>query len=146
MLGKTNELMLRLDADEPHVTAFLGVLDPRTGHLSYASAGHPAPVHLGAFSSRLLDVAPGPPLGTFAGDYANAHVTLTLEDCLVLYTDGVIEARRGRELFGERRLVDVVGGLRGRSAQELAEAVRGAATDFAGRLTDDLQIVTLRLA
>ena len=146
VLGKTNELMLRFDADEPHVTAFLGVLDPRTGHLTYASAGHPAPVHLGAFSNRLLEVVSGPPLGTFASEYTNAFVTLTLEDCLVLYTDGVTEARQGRELFGERRLLDVVGGLRGRSAQELAEGVRSAALEFAGRLTDDLQIVTLRLA
>ena len=50
LLGKANELLLRFDPDEPHVTAFLAVLDPQTGHLSYATAGHPAPVHLGAFS------------------------------------------------------------------------------------------------
>ena len=56
ILAKTNELLLRFDPDEPHVTAFCAVLDPHTGHLSYASAGHPAPVHLGAFSCRPLDV------------------------------------------------------------------------------------------
>ena len=53
----------------------------------------------------------------------------------MLYTDGVTEARRGGELFGEQRLLDVVCGLRGRSAQEVAEGVRSAALDFAGRLT-----------
>ena len=56
ILGKTNELLLRFDPDDPHVTAFCAVLDPHTGHLSYASAGHPAPVHLGAFSCRPLEV------------------------------------------------------------------------------------------
>ena len=108
------------------------MLDPHTGHLSYASAGHPAPVHLGAFTCRPLEVAYGPPLGSFERPYANAHATLTLEDYLVLYTDGVTEARRGGELLGERRLLEIVAGLRGRSAQEVAEGVRDAALAFAG--------------
>ena len=94
VLTKANELLLRFDPDEPHVTAFLAVLDPHTGHLSCASAGHPAPVHLSAFSCRTLDVIFGPPLGTFEWPYANAHAMLTLEDYLVLFTDGVTEARR----------------------------------------------------
>jgi len=146
VLAKTNELLLRFDPDEPHVTAFLAVIDPHTGHLSYASAGHPAPVHLGAFSARLLDVAFGPPLGSFERSYTNGHAMLTLEDYLVFYTDGVTEARRGSEQLGAERLLAVVSGLRGRSAQEVAEGVRAAALAFAGRLRDDLQVVVLRLA
>jgi len=146
VLGKANELLLRSGADEPHVTAFLAVLDHTTGHLSYASAGHPAPVHVGAFSCRALDVRFGPPHGTFAVPYDSDHVTLTLDDYLVLYTDGVTEARRGVELLGEARLLDVAASLRGRSAQEVAEGVRDAALEFAGELRDDLQVVALRLA
>jgi PAS domain S-box-containing protein len=147
ILGKANELLLHFDPDESHVTAFLAVLDPHTGHLSYASAGHPAPVHLSAFTCGTLDVAFGPPLGTFERTYENAHAMLTLEDYLVLYTDGVTEARRDGELLGERRLLEIVEGLRGRSAQEVAEGVRDAAADFAkDRLHDDLQVVVLRLA
>jgi serine phosphatase RsbU (regulator of sigma subunit) len=64
----------------------------------------------------------------------------------LLYTDGVTEARRGRECFGEKRLVDLVCRLRRRSAQEVAEAVRAAALEFAGSLRDDLHVVCLRLA
>ena len=146
ILGKTNELMLRLDPDEPHVTAFLAVLDPHTGHLSYASAGHPAPIHLGAFTCRPLDVTFGPPLGSFDRPYASAHAMLTLDSCLVLYTDGVTEARQGAELLGEERLVEVVRALRGLPAQQVAEGVRDAAIAFAGNLSDDLQVVVLRLA
>ena len=103
-------------------------------------------MHLGAFSCRALDVAFGPPLGSFDHSYPNAHAMLTLEDYLVLYTDGVTEARRGDELFGEQRLLEAVSGLRGRSAQAVAEGVRDAALAFAGRLRDDLQVVVLRLA
>ena len=147
VLARTNELMLRHDPDDPHVTVFCAVLDPNTGHLSYASAGHPAPVHLGAFTCRSLDVAFGPPLGSFERPYADAHAMLTLEDYLVLFTDGVTEARRDGDLLGEQRLLEIVSALRGRSAQEVAEGVRDAASDFAaGRLNDDLQVVVLRLA
>jgi GAF domain-containing protein/anti-sigma regulatory factor (Ser/Thr protein kinase) len=146
VLARTNELLMRFDPDEPHVTAFLAVLDPHTGHLSYASAGHPAPVHLRAFVCRPLDVTFGPPLGSFARPYTNAHTMLTFDDYLVLYTDGVTEARRGSDLLGERRLVEIVGGLRGRSAQEAADAVCNGALEFAGMLRDDLQVVVLRLA
>ncbi len=146
ILAKANELLLRFDPDEAHVTALCAVLDPRTGHLTYASAGHPAPVHLGASSCRSLDVVFGPPLGTFRRPYANAHAMLTLEDYLVLYTDGVAEARRGDELLGEQRLLDVVERLRGGSAQEVAEGVRDGALVWADQLRDDLQVVVLRLA
>ena len=84
------------------MTAFLTVLDPHTGHLTYASAGHPAPIHLAAFSCRPLDVTFGPPLGTFERPYANAHAMLTIEDYLVLYTDGVTEARTRRRRAARR--------------------------------------------
>jgi len=146
ILAKTNELLLRFDPAEPHVTAFLAVLDPHTGHLSYASAGHPAPIHLGAFTCQTLDVAFGPPLGSFDRPYANANAMLTLDSYLVLYTDGVTEARKGVEFLGEQRLLEIVSGLRGRSAQEVADGVRDAALSFAGQLRDDLQAVVLRLA
>ena len=65
VLARTNELLLRFDPDDPHVTAFLAVLDPHGGRLDYASAGHPAPVHLGARSCGLLEVPFGLPLGSF---------------------------------------------------------------------------------
>jgi PAS domain S-box-containing protein len=146
ILAKANELLLRYDPDEAHVTAFLAVLDPRTGHLHYASAGHPAPVHLGAASCRPLDVVFGPPLGSFERPYTENHAMLTIDDYLVLYTDGVTEARRAGELLGEARLLEIVAGLRGRSAQDVAATVRDAALAFAGQLRDDLQVVVLRLA
>ena len=145
ILGKTNELQLRFDPDDPHVTAFCAVLDPATRPLNYASAGHPAPVHLGAFGCRTLDVRYGPPLGAFERPYTNGHAMLTLEDYLVFYTDGVTEARRNGELFGEQRLLR---SWAARAAVRLrvAEAVRDAAIGFSGRLRDDLQLMVLRLA
>jgi len=145
VLRKTSEALLRYAPHEPHVTAFFGVLDPSSGSLLAASAGHPAPIHLSPGSCAPLTVTYGPPLGSFAHDYATTRGSLTGADSLVLYTDGVTEARRGAEQFGEERLVDAVAALRGGTAQELADGVLAAVTGFAGRLRDDLQVVTLRL-
>ena len=146
VLARTNELLLRFEPDQPHVTAFLAVVDPHTGHVGYASAGHPAPVHLGATTSRTLDVRFGPPLGSFTRPYAGGHTMLAIDDYLVFYTDGVTEARHDGDLFGEERLVELVAGLRGRSAQDVANGVRLGALAFADQLHDDLEVVVLRLA
>ena len=146
VLAKANELLLRYDPDEPHVTAFFAVLDPQSGHLTYASAGHPTPLHLSPFSCRPLGVSFGPPLHSVPCQYQEEHLRLSRDDYLLLYTDGVTEARRDEEQFGEMRLTEVVSHLRGRSAQEVAEGVRAAALEFAGSLRDDLQVVCLRLA
>ena len=86
-----------------------------------------------------------PPPGAFNGDYLDAHVTLTAGDSLVFYTDGVTEARRSSELFGETRLLEAISDLRDRSPQELAEGVRDQAAAFASRLGDDLEVLALRL-
>jgi serine phosphatase RsbU (regulator of sigma subunit) len=74
----------------------------------------------------------------------DAHGRLGPGDALVLYTDGVIEARRGRELFGEARLRAVLSGMRGRSAEAIAGAIQSAAVDFGGSADDDLALLVLR--
>ena len=146
VLGKTNELLLRHDGDGPHATAFYCLLEPRTGHLAYASAGHPAPIHLRPHLCGPLAVRFGLPLGSFAGSYGVAHTVLTLDDYLVLCTDGITEARRAGEMYGERRLVVAVAQLRGRSAQEMAEGLVGDVGSYADKLADDIEVVALRLA
>ena len=145
VLRMTNQLLLRRDVGEELVTAFLVILDTRSGRAIFASAGHPPPVHLGPSACRLLELPFGVPLGSFDEDYLESRLQLTADDALVLYTDGVTEARRGRELFGYERLVEAVSALRGRTMQELAEGVRDAAVGFAGKLKDDLHVVAFRL-
>jgi sigma-B regulation protein RsbU (phosphoserine phosphatase) len=145
VLRMTNQLLLRRDVGEDLVTALLLVLDTRSGRTIFASAAHPPPVHLAPSVCRLLELPFGLPLGSFDEDYRESRLRLTPDDALVLYTDGVTEARRGRQLFGYERLVEVVSALRGRTVQELAEGVRDAAIGFAGKLKDDLRVAAFRL-
>ena len=75
-------------------TLLVARYDPRTRELSFASAGHPPPLHAPVTGMpRFLDIDPGPPLGTFAGDYGEVAVELGYGDTVVLYTDGLVESR-----------------------------------------------------
>ena len=90
-----------------------------------------------------------PPTGSLLGleeTTAITDVTDTLGpgDALVLYTDGVIEARRDHDLFGEERLRAALAGAAGSSAEEIAAAIHKATIDFAGTTDDDLAILVVR--
>jgi anti-sigma regulatory factor (Ser/Thr protein kinase) len=88
--------MLR-DVGTPHQMATLVVmlLDPETGELRYANAGHPPPlVAAGDGSTQFLEDAVGVPLGAIGhAEYSEAVVTLAPGATLVLYTDGLVEDR-----------------------------------------------------
>ena len=144
VLERTNEALLRYDPAAHHITAFLAVLDLQTGHALYVSAGHPAAVHVSPSSCRLLEVNHGLPLHSFPTTYMNEHARLGLDDYLLLYTDGLTEARRDGELFGEDRLLDVLGTGSDLSPEELARYLRDAVLAWAGELKDDLEILVLR--
>jgi sigma-B regulation protein RsbU (phosphoserine phosphatase) len=144
VLEKTNQLLLEGAGIDQFVTACFLLVDLDSGETSYTIAGHPAPVLLRASSCESLRGAHGLPLGAFPGTYDVSRVKLAFGDCLILLTDGVTEARRHGELFGEQRVLATVRGLGGMGAQDVAESLREAASQFAKELRDDLQILTVR--
>jgi sigma-B regulation protein RsbU (phosphoserine phosphatase) len=75
----------------------------------------------------------------------SVEVELGPGDGLVLYTDGVLEARREGELYGFDRLDKIVSDARGLSAQDLAETVLADCRDFANNeLADDCAVVVIK--
>jgi anti-sigma regulatory factor (Ser/Thr protein kinase) len=143
VLNTLNRLLLA-QKTEQYVTALLVVLDPVRGSGLMASAGHPAPLLLAQESAEYLEPLYGPPLGAFDVDYRVRPVELAGGDTLVLYTDGLTEARRGDELFGYERLLDVAESLGDRPGGEIVAGLRDAAVDFAVTVKDDLEILALR--
>ncbi|MEV5972724.1 SpoIIE family protein phosphatase [Streptomyces sp. NPDC051921] len=83
------------DLAEPMLATFLSVVvDPATGHCRITRAGHPPPAAvLPDGAVRLLDVPPGLPLGVGGVPFTTTDITLPLGSLLVLYTDGLVEAR-----------------------------------------------------
>lgn len=132
------------------VTAFLCVLDPRTGTIDWVRCGHNPPRIRGADGSVRELGPPGTlPLGIDA-DLTVPSSTSMLEpgETLVLYTDGITEAKRAgsrAELFGEERLDEALrtcSGEPGCAIQTINEALN-AFTGSADR-TDDQTIVVVR--
>ncbi|MEU0098774.1 PP2C family protein-serine/threonine phosphatase [Streptomyces sp. NPDC006267] len=105
------EFLVEYLAQMRYVTAVLAGLDLSTGELTWISHGHHSPILVrGGQWSLLPPCSPGPPLGTDLGlDATVCRARLSPGDRLVLYTDGITEARdpSGRE-FGLERFMDFV--------------------------------------
>jgi hypothetical protein len=129
-------------------TALIAELDLDSGHLRWVSAGHPAPLLLrGGRLIKRLDVTPSPPLGLGLATGAAVQGEESLEpgDMVLLYTDGLTEARRpGGELFTEERLGQFIEreAASGRPAPETLRRLRSAIIERgAGALHDDATAV-----
>jgi hypothetical protein len=109
---------------ERFVTGLIAELDLRSGRLRWHNAGHPAPLLLrGGRVVKALENDHGLPLG-LGGDVAVTGERLEPGDRLLLFTDGVVEARSASgEFFGVDRLVDLVT-RRQAAAQPVPETMR----------------------
>jgi serine phosphatase RsbU (regulator of sigma subunit) len=132
------------------VTAFCAHLDPLTGTLVYARAGHPIPRVAGPGTGQLTALADpaGLPLGIAPGTtYTQGVVQLTPAETLVVYTDGIVEARSPkRRCFDEKRFDHVLLRLPAASlAPSIIEAINGALSHFThdAPLNDDQTIVAV---
>ena len=88
-------------------TAFLGILDLKTGQLKYCNAGHNAPLIINTNGNVIpVQVIPNLPLGLFDGfPYEGQEMVLDKQMMLYMFTDGVNEAENNdKKLFGDERL------------------------------------------
>ena len=113
-LDKPEEIVASLnnslsDGNESNMfcTAFLGILDLKTGHLAYCNAGHNAPLVIESSGNvSAIDVKPNLALGLFSDfPYEGQETVISKGMGLYLFTDGVNEAENdAKELFGDERL------------------------------------------
>lgn len=142
ILGRLNSLAFRFTPIEKFATVFLGMLDCSSGRLRYSSAGHPAPIVLGRDGARMLNTGSGL-VGAFAqSTFKTADAALAPGEVLVMFTDGVTEARLGRELYGTDRLALALGRLCDTPLAGLPRALLNDVLAFSqGVLQDDVVIV-----
>jgi len=145
VLSRANASLLHQITFGHFVTVVYALIDPDTNDLALSCAGHPPPI-LCNHDCRPLPTDSGPPLGVTRASYPCSHHTLRHGDALVIYTDGLTEARRGIELFGEERLIEALCAARSATSQGIIESLLRSVTAFAeGRLDDDIAIVAIRL-
>lgn len=130
------------------VTAVCGVLEPGSGRLAYVNCGHNPPLLLRSGGERDALSAGGPALGLLEeGAFGAGETVLAPGDCLVLYTDGVVEPTdEGDREFGVDRLEAAVRAASSRPASDALQGVVEATRAFSGRerYDDDFTLVIVR--
>ena len=145
-----NTLVASRSAQESFLTLVYARLDPGSAELGFVLAGHPPPIRLTRDDVDVLDVTADIPIGIDPdASFHLHHTTLDPGDSLVLYTDGVTEARAPQDgaLLGPAGLVELLRELRTAPAQLIADGVwRGVQNHTGGHTTDDVAVVVLQRA
>ena len=147
-LARLNRLLVNKVPANRYVTFFYGVVDPAKHLLTYANAGHNAPIVLRADGSVEHLPSSGLPIGMFETDiYRTEEVQLGRNDLVVCFSDGVTEARAPDDTeFGEEALLTTVREARDEGPSEIVRRVTDAIdAHHAGRhASDDLTLVIFK--
>jgi serine phosphatase RsbU (regulator of sigma subunit) len=149
VLKAANKRILMDTASDLFVTVFYGVIDPGSGTLTYANAGHNPPFLLKAGNGEQAELLcrTGMPLGIFEGqEWEQDEIEVAVGDTLVLYTDGLIDAENGAgDYFGSQRLLKHARTLTGRSAYAVEEQLLEEVQEFVGYAPqlDDITLMVL---
>jgi serine phosphatase RsbU (regulator of sigma subunit) len=110
VLQRLNRAFYYQSSEETFATLFFCIIDLASGHLSYASAGHEPALHFEPESGRIERLcSTGPASGVLPeADYQTVHQQFSDHDMLLLYTDGVSDARRDDEFLGIDGLEQIV--------------------------------------
>jgi sigma-B regulation protein RsbU (phosphoserine phosphatase) len=114
--------------------------------LSVALAGHPHPFLLRPLAQPVPVAKHGTVLGAFPeASFHEASLVLAPGEALVLYTDGLTEARSGGEFFGEARLESLLATLGERDATGIATGITDAVLSFQhDDASDDIAVLVIR--
>jgi PAS domain S-box-containing protein len=150
LLSVANEVLRQDKADsELFSTLVCGILRARRNdvRISLANAGHPPPIVIRRDGSVEIQDHGDPIIGTFDdARWMTRALVLHVGDILVAYTDGITEARRGRDFYGEERLLSVLRESSGQPAESIADRVITSVQAFVGEeLTDDVALIALRV-
>ena len=144
-LEELNVVMSSTGRQDELVSLCAVVFDTAAATLRFASAGHPAAWLWHDGEVRALR-ATGPLLTLDPrGSYASREIPLDPGDLVLMYTDGLAEARSGQQLFGEDRIGNALRRDPGEDVTILCKSLLEAARDFAAEpLSDDIAILAIR--
>jgi serine phosphatase RsbU (regulator of sigma subunit)/anti-sigma regulatory factor (Ser/Thr protein kinase) len=149
LLQEVNALLSAEIPPKMFVTCLYAILDPATGRLQYANAGHNLPYRSHPGTGRVAELrATGMPLGLMPRMiYEDHETTIAPGECIVFYSDGLVEAHNPqREMFGNPRLQTLLGDCAG-ECPALIQRLLVELEAFTGRgwqQEDDVTLMTLQ--
>lgn len=146
ILQLTNNIFYQSTSSDSFATVFFGVLNRATGTMAYTNAGHTTALLLRSSGVLAELPADSPLVGAFADrEYVQSEALLRAGDVLLLYTDGVTEARASGRLYGEARLLRHVATVPQGDPVELVRDIVEDVLGFTqGALNDDLAILAIK--
>ncbi len=146
VLSRVNEVLLARIPPNMFVTCFYAILDPRSGSLTYANAGHDPPYLWRGDDAEQLR-ARGMPLGLMPGmTYEQGEVSLNEGNCVLFYSDGLVEAHDPKgEMFGFPKLRTLI--CEHADDESLGDSLMEELYSFVGEgweQEDDITLLTLR--
>jgi sigma-B regulation protein RsbU (phosphoserine phosphatase) len=149
VLTRLNRVLAQ-DADSRFVSLFYGILDPPAGRFAFARAGHPPPFLLRAGTAAPMPLeVPGLLLGVkVTAPYETREILIGPGDQLIMFTDGITEARRADgEQFGEQQVSALARVFAGAPPEDVVDRVMDALRAWAGSTpVDDQTIVVVSIA
>jgi len=148
MVSRLNKLLYANTSPEKYATFYFALYDEKTQLLTYTNAGHLQPILLRNGVPELLEVT-GTVVGAFPFScYEEKTIPLASGDVLVAYTDGMIEPENEYgEMFGERRLTDLLAKNVDRDSPEIIARTMEAVLQWSGdaaELSDDMTMLVAR--
>ena len=149
ILRQVNATLSEDNANCMFVTLFIGILNLKTGELTFSNAGHNPPLILSADGEcSWLTLPDGLVLGvTTEAEYHDDTVQLQRGATIVTYTDGVTEAMNPqRELYSEGRLQETLTRLAGRAVEDTVDAITSSVKAHAAGApqSDDIAVLALK--
>jgi sigma-B regulation protein RsbU (phosphoserine phosphatase) len=147
MLRQVNFALWRSTAPQHFATLFFGAYDDAERRLDYVNCGHNPPIVLRRDGRIERLSATASVIGIFERwNCTEAAVQLEAGDVLVVYSDGITEALREEEEFGEERFIEALREHAAAGARQLVEAVLERVQAFsAGNQSDDLTLIVARV-
>lgn len=144
------QVISETEDQEVYLTLVHGRMFPRPDgklEVKLTLGGHPRPVLVPADGRPITPIGePGTAVGLLPDiETSDTDVLLAPMDALVMFTDGVTEARRGRDFFGEEGLVEVLEELRGADASVIADGLLEAVLSYqAFDAADDIAVLVIQ--
>jgi sigma-B regulation protein RsbU (phosphoserine phosphatase) len=146
MLAIVNRSLFHVTACQQFLTLIVGIYDEETGIFTYSNAGHPPPLYVHHGEVRSLE-SQGMLLGVVeAADYSCASLLIGPDDLLVLFSDGIVEARsESQEMFLNDGILAALEGHSDGTASEILENIwTRYEAHTGGRNLDDRTLVILK--
>jgi phosphoserine phosphatase RsbU/P len=142
ILSQLNTMLIEDFPAEKFVTMVVAVLNPATGTVRVANAGHPFPLLVSNGVACFHASECGLPLGIMESAYCETEIALQPEDALVLYSDGISERTNlAGDEYGLERLCEIA------SCRDVScETIFADTAQFGGRApqNDDSTVIVLR--